>query len=119
MDARKTHADAAIEGDLGALVSAGILRLRNSVLPRMDWPVTNRKTDTLKRAMENLAETRSNFSFLVDELQHLTGVLTVRDMITQFAPPCVDSRFTEGGFFESALEQFGCQVKNGTLVCDH
>lgn len=73
----------------------------------MDWPVTNRKTDTLKRAMENLAETRSNFSFLVDELQHLTGVLTVRDMITQFAPPCVDSRFTGGGFFESALEQSG------------
>eukprot|EP00261_Vitis_vinifera_P033134 XP_019074377.1 PREDICTED: SNF1-related protein kinase regulatory subunit gamma-1-like [Vitis vinifera] len=119
LDARKSHADASIEGDLGALVSAGILRLRNSVLPRMDWPVTNRKTDTLKQAMKNLAETRSNFSFLVDELQHLTGVLTVRDMITQFAPPCVDSRFTGGGFFESALEQSGCQVKNGTLVCDH
>lgn len=118
LDTRKTESDVAVGGDLEAPVSAGIIRLRNSFLPRMDSPVVNRRTDTLKQAMENLVETRSDVSFLVDELQHLTGILTVRDIITQFGPPCVDSRFTGGGFFESALEQSGCQVKNGALVCD-
>ena len=60
-----------------------------------------------------------SFSFLVDDSQHATGVLTIRDIINQFAPPCVDSSFHGGGFFESALEQTGCKIENGTMFCDH
>ncbi|KAH9656774.1 hypothetical protein KPL70_022804 [Citrus sinensis] len=97
----------------------GALRMRNSFLPRMDQPVTNKKTDTLKAAMKNLAETKSSFSFRVNDLLQATGLLTVRDMIIQFAPPCVDSSIHGCGFFESALEQTGCKMKNGTIICDH
>ena len=42
--------------------------------------------------------------------------MTLRDIILQFAPPCVDSSIGGGGFFELALEQSGCSVKNGTIV---
>ncbi|KAH7515170.1 hypothetical protein JRO89_XSUnG0166300 [Xanthoceras sorbifolium] len=118
-DTSKTDSDPAIERDIGALLSAGVLRLRNSFLPRMDQPVTNKKIDPLKQAMKNLAETKSFFSFLVDDLQQVTGVLTIRDIIIQFAPPCIDSSIHGGGFFESALEQAGCKIENGTMICDH
>ncbi|KAI9180460.1 hypothetical protein LWI28_005002 [Acer negundo] len=118
-DTSKTGSDPTIERDIGALLSAGALRLRNSFLPRMDQPVTNKKTDPLKQAMKNLAETKGYFSFLVDDSRHATGVLTIRDIINQFAPPCVDSSFHGGGFFESALEQTGCKIENGTMFCDH
>ncbi|XVE93654.1 hypothetical protein REPUB_Repub01dG0212600 [Reevesia pubescens] len=111
--------DPIIERDIGSLLSAGILHLRNNFLPRMDSPATNKKTDTLKQAMENVAETKSSFSFQVDDLQRPLGVLTLRDIILQFAPPSMNSNIDGGGFFESALEQTGCQVKDGTLVCDH
>ncbi|KAK6946272.1 CBS domain [Dillenia turbinata] len=115
----KAVADPTIERDLGALLSAGTLRLRNNFLPRMDTPVTSKKTDTLKRAMQQVAETKSNFCFLVDESHQLVGMLTLRDIITQFAPPSIDSNINGGGFFESALEQTGCHMENGTMVCDH
>ncbi|OMO75634.1 Cystathionine beta-synthase, core [Corchorus olitorius] len=111
--------DPTIERDIGALLSAGALHLQNSFLPRMDSPVSNKKTDTLKQAMKNVAGTKSNFVFLVDHLQRPVGVLTLRDIILQFAPPSMDSNIQGGGFFESALEQTGCHVKNGTLVRDH
>lgn len=110
--------DPTIERDLGALFSAGILRLKSNFLPRMDSPGTNKKTDTLMQVMKNMAETKSTFSFLVDDLQHVIGVLTPRDVIIQFAPPCIDSTIHGVGFFESALEQTGCCVKDGTLVCN-
>ncbi|KAH9656771.1 hypothetical protein KPL70_022804 [Citrus sinensis] len=116
---RILDADPTIEREIGALLSAGALRMRNSFLPRMDQPVTNKKTDTLKAAMKNLAETKSSFSFRVNDLLQATGLLTVRDMIIQFAPPCVDSSIHGCGFFESALEQTGCKMKNGTIICDH
>ncbi|KAA8536091.1 hypothetical protein F0562_028569 [Nyssa sinensis] len=119
LEASKVHSDPTIEGDLGALLSAGILTLKNKFLPRMDSPVTNRRTDTLKQTMKNLAETNCSSSFIVDELQRLKGVVTLRDMIVQFAPPCMDSRINGGGFFDSALEQTGCHIEKGTLVSDH
>ncbi|KAK2665346.1 hypothetical protein Ddye_003920 [Dipteronia dyeriana] len=118
-DTSKTGSDPKMEGHIGALLSAGALRMRNSFLPRMDQPITNKKTDPLKQAMKNLAGTKSSFSFLVDDSQHATGVLTIRDIIIQFAPPCVDSSFHGDGFFESALEQTGCKIENGTMFCDH
>ncbi|XP_057955728.1 SNF1-related protein kinase regulatory subunit gamma-1-like [Malania oleifera] len=119
LDGGKLDSDPTIEQDLGALLLEGILRLKNSFLPRMDLPVINKKTDTLKQAMKNMAETKSNFSFLVDERQQATGVLTLREIIVQFAPPCVDSRINGVGFFESALEQSGCHVEGGSIVCNH
>ncbi|KAG7976025.1 hypothetical protein I3843_06G127700 [Carya illinoinensis] len=110
--------DPTIERDLGALFSAGILRLKNNFLPRMDSPAINKKTDTLMQVMKNMAETKSTFSFLVDDFHIAIGVLTLRDVIIQFAPPCIDSTIHGVGFFESALEQTGCHVKDGTLVCN-
>ncbi|XP_075673270.1 SNF1-related protein kinase regulatory subunit gamma-1-like isoform X2 [Castanea sativa] len=111
--------DRSIEQDLGALLSSGTLCLRNRFLPRMDSPVTNKKTDTLKKVMKNIAETKSSFSFLIDDMQQATGVLTLRDIIIQFAPPCIDSSIHGGGFFESALQQTGCHVEKGTLAFNH
>ncbi|XP_041016286.1 SNF1-related protein kinase regulatory subunit gamma-1-like [Juglans microcarpa x Juglans regia] len=110
--------DPTIEWDLGALFSAGILRLKNNFLPRMDSPVTNKKTDTLMQVMKNMAETKSTFSFLVNDFQQAKGVFTPRDVIVQFAPPCIDSTIHGVGFFESALDQTRCHVKDGTLVCN-
>lgn len=118
-DHHKTGSDPTIERDIGALLSAGFLRLKNNFAPRMDSPVTNKKTETLKQAMRNMADTKSSFSFLVDESNHATGMLTLRDMIIHFAPPCIDSSIHGCGFFESALEQTGCHVKNGTIISDN
>lgn len=92
--------------------------LINSKLPSMHAPVTNKRDDTLKQVMKTMVETNSSFSFLVNNLQQATGIFTLRDMITQFAPPCMNSTIQGGGFFESALEQTGCQVRNGTIICN-
>lgn len=118
METSKPGFDPTIERDIGALLSAGVLQLRNNFLPRMDSPITNMKIDTLKQAMKNIVETKSNFSFQVDDLQRPLGILTLRDIILQFAPPSMNSNIDGGGFFESALEQTGCQVKDGTLVSE-
>ncbi|MBA0712061.1 hypothetical protein Golax_011186, partial [Gossypium laxum] len=111
--------DPTIEREMGALLSAGVLQLRNKYRPRMDSPVTNKKTDTLKEAMKNVARTKSDFCFQVDDSQHLLGILTLRDIILQFSPPSMNSNIHGGGFFETALELTGCRIKGGTLVCDH
>ncbi|KAK8364350.1 hypothetical protein V6Z11_A03G227800 [Gossypium hirsutum] len=111
--------DPTIERDMGALLSAGVLQLRNKYRPRMDSPVTNKKTDTLKEAMKNVARTKSDFCFQVDDSQHLLGILTLRDIILQFSPPSMNSNIDGGGFFETTLDLTGCQIKGGTLVCDH
>ncbi|KAG5547899.1 hypothetical protein RHGRI_013547 [Rhododendron griersonianum] len=119
MDQSEVDSEPTIERDLGAFLSAGVLTLRNPFLPRMDSPVTNKKTDTLKQAMNNLAATKGNFCFLIDEFQQVQGVVTLRDMIIQFAPPSMDSTIGRGGFFDSALEQTGCHIEKGTMICDH
>ncbi|XP_012067247.2 SNF1-related protein kinase regulatory subunit gamma-1 [Jatropha curcas] len=119
METGNADADPAIEQDLGALFSAGALCLKSRFLPRMHCPVTAKRSDTLKQTMKKVAETKGNFCFLVDDSQKPIGMFTLRDIIIQFAPPCIDSGVHGGGFFESALEQTGCQVKNGTIVCDH
>ncbi|KAF7142948.1 hypothetical protein RHSIM_Rhsim05G0073300 [Rhododendron simsii] len=119
MDQNEVDSEPTIERDLGAFLSAGVLTLRNPFLPRMDSPITNKKTDTLKQAMDNLAAAKGNFCFLIDELQQVQGVVTLRDMIIQFAPPSMDSTIDGGGFFDSALEQTGCHIEKGTMICDH
>lgn len=105
-----------INHDLGALISAGTLALHNKFEPRMDSPVTNTQTDTLKQVMKNIAEKRSNFSFLVDECERVRGMVTLRDILMEFSPPCMDSRIDGGGFFDMALKQTGCTVRDGTMV---
>lgn len=118
MDQSEVDSEPTIERDLGAFLSAGVLTLRNPFLPRMDSPVANKKTDTLKQAMNNLAATKGNFCFLIDEFQQVQGVVTLRDMIIQFAPP---SGFYDRRrwFFLLALEQTGCHIEKGTMICDH
>ncbi|XAR59561.1 hypothetical protein NMG60_11015440 [Bertholletia excelsa] len=118
VDNEREGSNPAIERDLGAFLLAGALTMRNNFLPRMDSPVTNRRTDTLKQAMKNLAATKCNFCFLVDELHQLQGVITVRDIIIQFAPPSMDSRINGSSFFDNALQQTGCQLEGGMMVCD-
>ncbi|XP_052180283.1 SNF1-related protein kinase regulatory subunit gamma-1-like isoform X3 [Diospyros lotus] len=119
MQGKKADSDPSIEQDLGASLPTGVLNLRNNSLPRIDSPVTIRKTDTLKQAMERLTITNCSFCFIVDELRQVQGVLTLKDIISQFAPPCIDSRINGGGFFDTALEQTGCHIEAGTMICDH
>jgi hypothetical protein len=64
-------------------------------------------SDTLKQAMENLAASGRSWSFIVDEHGHVEGVVTTRDIISVFSPPCMDSRIDGGIFFSAALEQAG------------
>lgn len=116
IEADKTKTEPSIEHDHGAFLSAGSLRLKNSFTPKMDFPVANKKNETLKQVMEHTIATNSSFSFLINDKDQVTGLLTLRDIILQFAPPCVNSRINGGGFFEFALEQSGCQVKNGTII---
>ncbi|CAJ1973074.1 unnamed protein product [Sphenostylis stenocarpa] len=108
-----------IEHDHGAFLTAGSLRLKNSFTPRMDFPVASKENSTLKQIMEHTIETNTNFTFLTNDKEQVTGLLTLRDIILQFAPPCVNSTINGGGFFEFALEQSGCQVKNGTMIRNH
>lgn len=103
----------------GDFLTARSLRLKNSFIPRMDSPVTNRESDTLKQIMEHMTQTNSSFSFLINDNEQVTGLLTLRDIVVQFAPPCVDSGIDGGGFFQFALEQSGCHVKNGTIIRNH
>ncbi|CAI9104545.1 OLC1v1003239C1 [Oldenlandia corymbosa var. corymbosa] len=93
-----------------------VARVRN---PRMISPVTNRVSDTVKEAMKKLAESQSNVSFLIDEYDRVEGLITLRAIMAQFAPPGIDSRIRDGGFFESALQQAGCHVsEGGSIRCD-
>ncbi|PIA55800.1 hypothetical protein AQUCO_00700254v1 [Aquilegia coerulea] len=75
---------------------------------KMTSAATNKEKDTLKHVMEVLIEKQSNCSFLVDDLRHVKGKVTMRDIIMQFSPPLMDSTIDGGGFFQSALEHTGC-----------
>jgi hypothetical protein len=96
--------------------SQSILSLRSRAQQRAGLSVTNRKSDTLKQAMENLAASGSSCSFIVGEHGLVEGVVTTRDIISVFSPPCMDSRIDGGTFFSAALEQAGCRVENGQMI---
>lgn len=83
---------------------------------RIGLPVTNRKSDTLKQAVESLTASRSSCSFVVDGHGRVEGVVTTRDIISVFSPPCMDSRIDGGTFFSAALEQAGCRVEHGQMI---
>lgn len=104
---------------IGERLSSGSLLLKDDNIPQMNTFVTNKKSDSLKHAMENLVVSNSTQSFLVDESGKLEGVVSVRDIISQFSPPSMDSRIDGGGFFRSALEQAGCYVKDGSIIRNH
>ncbi|CAO1945257.1 unnamed protein product [Urochloa humidicola] len=91
-----------------------ILVLRNT--GQWGLPVSNLKSDTLKQAMEKLTASRSSCSFIVDDQGHVEGVVTTRDIISIFSPPCMDSRIDGGTFFSAALEQAGCRVENRQMI---
>lgn len=96
-------------------------RPSSSVLPAtaMVSPVTCRKTDSLKKVMEQLVGTGSNFCFLIDEgCNRVEGLITSNEIMVQFAPPCMDSRIGGGGFFISALDQAGCHSTGENIVCN-
>lgn len=120
MESNKSQSDSnlTVEGGQRALTLSGARPLITCTLPNMRTPVTNKRDDSLKQVMKSMAETNSSFSFLVNNSHQAKGILTLRDMITQFAPPCMDSTIQGGSFFESALEQTGCQVRNGTIICN-
>jgi len=111
-----TSSPMSVEEGIGALLSAGTLSLRNVSLPKMLDPVTSHASDTLKITMEKLVRAKSDRSFLINKEHAVFGVVTLRDIIIQFAPPFVDSSFELGGFFETALEQTGCTMEGETIV---
>ncbi|WOK99253.1 hypothetical protein Cni_G07965 [Canna indica] len=93
--------------------SAGLLRLtRTSNL------VTLKKTDSLKKAMENMVASMSESSFFVGDSGKLEGTVTLRDVLLPFSPPSMDSRINGGSFFTSLLNQAGCHVDDGEMIQD-
>lgn len=84
----------------------------------MDSPIIHKETDILEQVMVKMAETNSESSFLVDDRNRVMDTLTMKDLITEFAPPCMDSRINGGGFFESALKETRCHIENGSMVSD-
>ncbi|XP_054787871.1 SNF1-related protein kinase regulatory subunit gamma-1-like [Prosopis cineraria] len=110
---------ASTEIDNGASMVARSIHLKKRCVPRMDSPLTNKKSDTLKQLMQQTTERNSRFTFVINEKEQVTGLITLRDVILQFAPPCVSSSIDGGGFFQIALEQSGCHIEDGTLVHDH
>lgn len=105
-----------VEEGIGALLSAGTLSMKNVSLPNMLDPVTSHASDTLKMTMEKLVRAKSDRSFLINNKYAVVGVVTLRDIIIQFAPPFMDSSFELGGFFETALEQTGSMMEGETIV---
>ncbi|CAK9203281.1 unnamed protein product [Sphagnum troendelagicum] len=94
-----------MEEDLGAVISTTALTLGSVSRPKMTQPVVSLPSDSLKTTMEKLVQSHSNRSFIVDDKGRLTGVITLRDIIMQFAPPLAQAPNQWGGFFESALQQ--------------
>ncbi|KAG6605070.1 SNF1-related protein kinase regulatory subunit gamma-1, partial [Cucurbita argyrosperma subsp. sororia] len=117
MESSKEQADSnpTVKGGQRALTLSSARPLVKCRVPNMHTPVTIKRDDTLKQVMKTMAETNSCFSFLVNSSHQATGILTVGDVITQFAPPCMDSTIQGGGFFESALEHTGCQRRGGVV----
>lgn len=85
--------------------------------PPINVWITNKKSDTLKQAMENVVSSKSDCTILIKDSGEPEAVVTLRDIISQFSPPSMDSRVDGGGFFRSALEQASCHVEDGMVVC--
>ncbi|CAL4955553.1 unnamed protein product [Urochloa decumbens] len=112
----KTNSKCSTAENSSACKGQNILALRNTGQRGTSLPVSNRRSDTLKQAVEKLTSSRSSCSFIVDEQGHVEGVVTTRDIISVFSPPCMDSRIDGSTFFSAALEQAGCHVENGQII---
>lgn len=106
----------AVEENLGTAISAATLSVAALSIPKMAEPVTFKAEGTMKGAMETLINSRSERGYLVDERRQVTGVVTLRDIISQFAPPLAEAPNQWAGFFENALQQTGTSVESGHLV---
>jgi len=93
-------------GDFGTAESAAALSLADIQTAAMQDPVTFTASETMKEAMQKLFKARSDRGFIVDTNGHVTGVVTLRDILMKFAPPIADA-VPMGGFFDSALQQTG------------
>ncbi|CAL4962476.1 unnamed protein product [Urochloa decumbens] len=112
----KTNSKCSTAENSSACKGQNILALRNTGQWGTSLPVSNRRSDTLKQAVEKLTASRSSCSFIVDEQGHVEGVVTTRDIISVFSPPCMDSGIDGSTFFSAALEQAGCHVENGQII---
>lgn len=95
---------------------AGLLRLKNVELPPVNSMVVLQKSDSLKKAMEDMVASISEAGFLTSDSGELEGTVTLRDIILPFSPPSMDSRIDGGGFFRSLLNQANCHVENGEMI---
>lgn len=103
------------QGDFGTAISAAALSLANIQTPAMHAPVTFNSSETMKEAMQKLFRARSDRGFIVDAEGQVTGVVTLRDILMNFAPPIAEA-VPMGGFFDSALQQTGAFMGPGSVV---
>jgi len=103
------------QGDFGNAISAAVLSLDKIQTPAMQAPVTFKSSETMKEAMQKLFRARSDRGFIVDTQGHVTGVVTLRDILMNYAPPIAES-VPMGGFFDSALQQTGAFMGPGSVV---
>ncbi|MCO5575731.1 hypothetical protein L7F22_029534 [Adiantum nelumboides] len=89
------------EEEMSAIISAAALHLKRGWRPRMSEVVTCTSEDTLKLVMTKLARARADRGFLVDQDIHLVGLVTLRDIIIQFAPPLTQCSQITPGFFHT------------------
>lgn len=107
------------QGDFGAAISAAALSLDNIQIPAMQDPVTFKSSETMKEAMQKLFKARSDRGFIVNPEGRVKGVVTLRDILMNFAPPVAES-VPMGGFFDSALQQTGAVMGPGSgLTVNH
>ncbi|MCO5549096.1 hypothetical protein L7F22_002562 [Adiantum nelumboides] len=89
------------EEEMSAIISAAALHLKRGWRPRMSEVVTFTSEDTLKQVMTKLARARADRGFLVDQDMHVVGLVTLRDIIIQFAPPLTQFSQITPGFFHT------------------
>lgn len=94
------------------------LLLKNNLLPPMHTPTTNLSSDSIKKVMQDMLDSKCECSILVTEFGELQRVITLRDIMSKFSPPSMDATIDGGGFFQSALQQSGCHVEDGVMVRD-
>lgn len=92
-----------LEEDLGIAISAATLSLGCFKLPPMREPVTSTMDDNLKHTIKKLVSARGDRSFMIDENRRLIGVITLCDIMCQFAPPLGEQPDRWGDLFDNAL----------------
>ncbi|MCO5574836.1 hypothetical protein L7F22_028629 [Adiantum nelumboides] len=89
------------EEEMSSIISAAALHMQRGSRPRMSEVVTCTFDDTLKQVMTKLAKARADRGFMVDQDMHVVGLVTLRDIIIQFAPPLTQCSQATPGFFHT------------------